>query len=419
VTSDERKAALREGTNLYNAGRAKEAARLLRTISFPPEERQSAAYVAWCCNLGSALAETGELSAATKLFEDAAAIHEHRQEWSDLANVRFNLGNVSRYAGALDQAQIHYEGARAAYEKAEDSRGMLMVLQSLGNLQLMRGDSAGARQRLNQIAAVAPDQTTLDALTQWSLETLRGNVARREGDAARAVECFTHAVALAEQVEDRSYLAEAQKTLGQALLEAGQPSDALAMFEAATELWERLENPQARQAARLRDAVRAMLGSSLPSGEAAPPGNLSVEDSPRNVLPLDAPPPGPQPSIMAAERMTDSKLAAVMKALEAQAGGGVVVRFADDVVFGGMPDAVPWPERIDRRSRSAGGGDARRGNRAAAGRTHGGDEGGACACRRRVRALVRLDGLRLARGDRRSRYQGHRRDLEQPADARG
>ena len=353
VTSDERKATLREGTNLYNAGRAKEAARLLRTISFAPDERQSETYVAWCCNLGSALAETGELSAAAKLFEEAATIHEYRQEWNDLANVRFNLGNVSRYAGALDQAQIHYEGARAAYEKAEDARGMLMVLQSLGNLQLMRGDPAGARQRLQEIAAVAPDETTLDALTRWSLETLRGNVAGREGNAAHAVECFTHAVALAAPLEDRSYLAEAQKTLGQALLEAGQPAEALANFEAATELWERLENPQARQVARLRDAVRDMLGTSPPPGEAAPPRNLAAEDSPRSVLPLDAPPPGPQPSIMAAERITESKLAAVMKAVEAQAGGGLVVRFAGDVVFGGMQDAVQW-SWIDGESASIG-----------------------------------------------------------------
>ena len=106
MTGDERAATLREGTKLYNAGRAKEAARLLRTISFPPEERQSPTYLAWCCNLASALAETGELSAATKLFEEAAGIHEERHEWRDLALVRFNqLQDREVHAGTVAGAR--------------------------------------------------------------------------------------------------------------------------------------------------------------------------------------------------------------------------------------------------------------------------------------------------------------------------
>jgi hypothetical protein len=342
MTGDERAATLREGTKLYNAGRAKEAARLLRTISFPPEERQSPTYLAWCCNLASALAETGELSGATKLFEEAAGIHEERHEWRDLALVRFNLGNVSRYAGALDQAQIQYEGARAAHEKAGDLAGIVMVLQSLGNLALLQGDPAAARNRLNQIAALAPDDTPLDPLTRWSLATLRGSVALREGDGTRAVESLTQAVEQAEQLEDRSYLPGAHTTLGQALLETGQPTDALVHLEKATELWEGLRNPKARQVARLRDAVRAMVGSSAPPRQAEPPEHLPPEDPPGNVLPLDGPPPGPQASIMAAESMTDVKLAAVMKSVESQGGGGIVVRVAEDVVFGAMQDWDEW-----------------------------------------------------------------------------
>ncbi len=100
---DKRRTRIKAAIDLYNSGRRSDAAKeLLKCLRlFDEEERNTREYAAFCCNLGAALAESGELGAAIRFFRAALAIYDKRRETLDSALVHFNLGNVYKYREQL------------------------------------------------------------------------------------------------------------------------------------------------------------------------------------------------------------------------------------------------------------------------------------------------------------------------------
>lgn len=338
-----------QGSALYNAGQAREAARILRSINFAEDERATAEYATWCCNLGAALAETGELSAAVELFETAATIHEQREEWDALANVQFNLGNVSRYAGSFEQAQRHYEAAHATYTRIGNVEGQVVTLQSLSNVELARGNHEAAREQLARLRDAVPNEAALSPRSRWSLDTLGGNIARMAGRFDEAVVFFTQALEHLDAEGDRSYRAEAETTLGHTLALAERLPEALLHLEAGAALWQELRNPAARKAAAMAAEVREALGHApqlpaLPADATGPRPRVpeAEADAEDTLLP-----------IMQAKNVTDDMLATILRISREQFDGGLLVRLGGEIFFVALPEAEAW-QVIDAATATAG-----------------------------------------------------------------
>jgi tetratricopeptide (TPR) repeat protein len=120
--ASQRRKRIETATDLYKAGHAAEAAKqFLDCLGlFSEEERDTREYAVLCCNLGSALAESGELKTATKFFHAALAVHDKLGEEHDSALLHFNLGNVYNYSNNWQASVDHYRTALDIFNRLGD-----------------------------------------------------------------------------------------------------------------------------------------------------------------------------------------------------------------------------------------------------------------------------------------------------------
>ena len=170
--------------------------------------------------------------AAREDVERALELAEALADEETIAHVEFQASLVAERTGSWVRARAHAERAKRLYETLDDHVNVARLLNNLGGLTFLLGDTVGSVAKLQQAFCVAIDAgSTADAAQAVSS---MAQVALRTGDAATAEKHARQALSLLDGRVDYLYeIGNAQLVLGRALLEQDQLEDAEAMFETA------------------------------------------------------------------------------------------------------------------------------------------------------------------------------------------
>ena len=150
--------------------------------------------------------------AAREDIERALELAEDLADDETIAHVEFQASLVAERTGSWIRARAHAERAKQLYETFEDRVNVARLLNNLGGLTFLLGDTVGAAARLEQAFRVA-------------LGT---------GDAATAERHARQALTLLDgRVDYLDEIGNAQLVLGRALLEQGHLDDAEVLFTEA------------------------------------------------------------------------------------------------------------------------------------------------------------------------------------------
>jgi cellulose synthase operon protein C len=160
--------------------------------------------------LGGLFQASGQLDEAAVWFEETLAVAPNNTA------AAYNLASINASRGQVDLAATQFE----AILKREPNNAA--ALSARAQIDWARGEREAAIQRLGRARAADPaDANSRFVLAQYLVST---------GKAAEAVAVATELVKIAPEV------AAAANSLGLALLESGQPAEALPQFERARKL---------------------------------------------------------------------------------------------------------------------------------------------------------------------------------------
>ena len=144
------------------------------------------------CNLGIALAESGDLNSAIKCYQDAVNIESrHIPAYT-------NLGSIYRSLGKTEEALVVFE------KIIELDSNEVSAYVNLGSLYKEKGDLNGAETNYQKAVKLLPN----DCNAYFNL----GNALRYEGDIKVAIQCYREATAIkSDFVAAHYYLANALK----------------------------------------------------------------------------------------------------------------------------------------------------------------------------------------------------------------
>ena len=144
------------------------------------------------CNLGIALAESGDLNSAIKCYQDAVNIESrHIPAYT-------NLGSIYRSLGKTEEALVVFE------KIIELDSNEVSAYVNLGSLYKEKGDLNGAETNYQKAVRLLPN----DRNAYFNL----GNALRYEGDVHVAIQCYRKATAIKPDfVAAHYYLANALK----------------------------------------------------------------------------------------------------------------------------------------------------------------------------------------------------------------
>ena len=202
---DKRRTRIKAAIDLYNSGRRSDAAKeLLKCLRlFDEEERNTREYAAFCCNLGAALAESGELGAAIRFFRAALAIYDKRRETLDSALVHFNLGNVYKYANNWQASVHHYETALDIFHKVGDRSREAACVIALGHFFVQLDVVEEVKRRLSRIWSL---RRSLTDEGRWSFYMLLSDYASMTERKHKALSFANRALAWAEKTGNQAYV---------------------------------------------------------------------------------------------------------------------------------------------------------------------------------------------------------------------
>jgi hydrogenase-4 transcriptional activator len=159
-----------------------------------------------------------------RLLEKSIDYYERTDHRIESANGYNNLGINLTLIGDWARAEEVLERALAiAAEADEDCGPMAMILDSLGELQMLRGDLDGAQRRLTLAVETAVRQGRKWYICQ-ALRT-RGRCRLAAGDHEGALEDGRAAFEMAEKIGDRQAVCDSRLLLAEARLRRGELSD--------------------------------------------------------------------------------------------------------------------------------------------------------------------------------------------------
>jgi tetratricopeptide (TPR) repeat protein len=221
--------------------------------------------------------EVGDLATAHTLYGAALPLAENAP--SLLGRIEQNLGIVASIQGNHDQAFQHYHRSLEAFQRAGDESGAAIAWHNLGLIAIRRGELPEAERCLTASAsrAVRAGETYLEALCELSraevayrrhqystglrlaeqaLDTFErigarrpqaaayriiGMVLRESGRVALAEDRLRTALAMARETGSLLDQAEAARELACLHQGLGQKNEAVARFDLARELFQRLD----------------------------------------------------------------------------------------------------------------------------------------------------------------------------------
>lgn len=240
MTPSERIEKIRQGTSLYNSGQSKEASTVLLEIEFSADERDTSLYATYCTNLGAALAESGQFQLAIQYFAEAEKYFEMHHEWAAVGLTSFNLGNVHKYTGATRIAQSYYSKALECFRQVGEISMQVTVHLSLANFLTDTGKLEIAKQHLDEIYKLQPDENQRTSELNWSYYSLKAKLSYADDDPDGAINYFRKALTFAQQSNNKSYISEAMRMLGEILFAIKKYEEAYSWLSKAENLMNEL-----------------------------------------------------------------------------------------------------------------------------------------------------------------------------------
>jgi tetratricopeptide (TPR) repeat protein len=201
-----------------------------------------------------------DFDAARADVEHALELVESLGDTQLAAHVTFRLSVVSERGGDWLLARFYAEQARDLYEECGDRVNVGKLLNNLGGLNFLLGDTEAAVADLKQAISIGlDDPASVDAA--YAISSL-AQVHLRTGDPALAEPQARHALELLDGREDAlDEIGNVQLVLGRSLLEQRRFEEAGAWLGAAESTFERFESPSLLAAAWIAQGDLALARS--------------------------------------------------------------------------------------------------------------------------------------------------------------
>ena len=197
-------------------------------------------------NLGIAHAALGDARRAIEFYEQRMVIAREIGDRRGEGNALGNLGNAHAALGDARRAIEFYEQALEVSREIGDRRGEVNALGNLGLAHAALGDARRAIEFYEQALEVAREIGNRRG--EGSALGNLGIAHAALGDARRAIEFYEQALEVAREIGDRRGEASSSFNWAVELASQSRFSDAADKAEAAAEIFEAIESPQAGQA---------------------------------------------------------------------------------------------------------------------------------------------------------------------------
>ena len=189
-----------------------------------------------------------DYEAAREDVEHALELAEALRDARALAPVYFQASMIAERDGHWVLARTYAEKAKAQYEEVADRGNVGRLLNNLGAMDFLLGNSEEAIERFKQAYAIALEvDRSEDAATAVSS---LAQVHLRTGDLTRAEEQARHALEILGERDDMlDEIGNARLVLGRALLEQGRLDEAEGAFVEAEDAFAQLSSASHRAAA--------------------------------------------------------------------------------------------------------------------------------------------------------------------------
>jgi class 3 adenylate cyclase len=214
-------------------------------------------------SLGWLYMECGDLDRARELNQRAAEGGRKRGDHESFANAELNLGDIALLNGDRALARDYLEGVHRLVEDPATSEWMrwrysIHLFASLGELALVRGDLAAARAHADECLERATRTRSRKYLVKgWRLRGEIGKARRMWEDADRA---YREALAVAESIGNPTQLWKTHLAIGELRSERKTPDAAQEAYQAARDIIERvkirLQDPGLRTAVERAPFIR-------------------------------------------------------------------------------------------------------------------------------------------------------------------
>jgi predicted ATPase/class 3 adenylate cyclase len=184
--------------------------------------------------LGNLAIDLSEYSQARAFYEESLALCRSAQDERGMARALTGLGIIAADTGAFAEARWRFQEALAIHERLGDQGRHALSLYNLGQLASAQGELDEARS-VHQAAlklrrAMAGGHTAWIGYSQFAL----GQVARRQGQPAEALELLDQSLHTFHVVSDKQGTAYAMLEKGRAVLAQGAVNEALPLLREAT-----------------------------------------------------------------------------------------------------------------------------------------------------------------------------------------
>ncbi len=184
--------------------------------------------------LGNIAQRRGDLTSASKLYDEARRIAEVAGEGRLAGMIQQNLGIVCDITGDSEAAFSYYHASLHAFESTHDTQAMTLVLNNLGVLLFKGGRLEDARSSYDRALTLARYRG--DLLSEGVIEQNVAELELKRGDLGAARPSIDRALEIAELRQDKLRRAAALRLRGASLRLAGQASEALEPLRTAMTL---------------------------------------------------------------------------------------------------------------------------------------------------------------------------------------
>jgi tetratricopeptide (TPR) repeat protein len=225
------------GTQLYNAGRYREAVVVFQEILPHLGEDPSLEGCVTLARLGQCAFYQGQAAQAAALYRQALTVggqlEPSRAVRRDLAVLQGDLAAALAAQGDYPGAQAAYEAALATAQELEDLRSTAIIRGQLGSLALQQGALAEAERRFREaIEAFQGFHEPANEAVGWHQLGVVYQEAKRWDDAEQA---YREAARLQESLGDQLGAAGTWHQLGRVLHDAGKLQEVEAWYRKALE----------------------------------------------------------------------------------------------------------------------------------------------------------------------------------------
>ena len=162
-------------------------------------------------NLGHLHASRGQSAAALDYYNRGMAMALKGNERQRIATLSYNLGNLSRDAGRLDDAEALHRNSLAIREETGQRLGTIESLTTLAAILNHRGNAAAALPLATRAVDLAVETRLLNQL--WRAQTALAMIRQALGQGEEAAAAYRAALATIEQLRDQSAGGERSRQL--------------------------------------------------------------------------------------------------------------------------------------------------------------------------------------------------------------